>query len=198
MENVFRVFFHELGHFVARELNLKYFNGTGSAEILIYPCENDNNDFCGHLRPISPEELNSSDNTPVPLERLAEHLVVDVYGCIFQSYYLNSDFKNCTETNGEEDIKKWIGSLFANKLSYINRDIFPICIEYFEYLKSEHLLDAFMRIEPKDYLITLQDNKYCVDLNQLRNDISEIVEFHFQYYKLFVTCHQKIIDRNSH
>lgn len=198
MNKIHRVFFHELGHYVARELNHKYFAGTGSKEILIYPCELDNNEYCGHITPNRPFGVSESDKTPVPLCRLAEHLASDLYGCIFQSYYLNLDLEVCTslEGNGNDDIRKWAGSLSANKLSFINKHIYLLSIEHLEFLRGSQLLDPFMSLNPNKYLIELENKKCRVDLDKLHEDISHAIEEHFKHYKAYVEKHQIIINKH--
>jgi len=196
MNKIHRVFFHELGHFVARELNENYFDGTGSVEIKIYPCPQDASEYCGHLTPIRPEGISENDKTPVPIDRLAEHLTCNIYGCIFQSYYLNIDVRTCTDINGEDDIKDWIGSLSANKLSFLNKEIFQLSTQYLELLKSQKLLDKFIKVLPEDYLIETEYRHYVVNLHKLRDDTSQIIEEHHEYYKKFVEGHQEIIDNN--
>lgn len=197
MERIKRVFFHELGHFVARELNYIHFNGTGSAEIKIYPCREEQSEYCGHITPILPEGVLESDRTAVPIDRLAEHLASDLYGCIFQSYYLNTGLETCTKTNGKDDIKDWIGSLYANKLSFLNTKISPLSIKHLELLKSQKLLDQFMKLTPEEYLIEAEEKHFSVNLEKLRRNTCILLVEHGEYYKKFVEQHQAVINENS-
>jgi hypothetical protein len=196
MDKVYRVFFHELGHFVANELNHKYFNGTGSYEIKIYPCEKNCLDYCGHITPIRPEGIHENDKTPVPLERLAEKLASFLYGCIFQSYYMDTDILSCTKINGHNDIQNWLGSLIANGLGSLNSEIITLSIEHLDLLKSQKLLDKFVNIIPENYLIETKVNHFNIDLEKLTTDTYQIIDEHYRYYKNFVIEHQKIIDYN--
>lgn len=79
LAKIHRVFFHELGHFVARELNKKYFDGVGCEEIRIEPCNTFNYDFMGKTIPEKPYDFNENDSeSKVPLTRLAQTLATRI------------------------------------------------------------------------------------------------------------------------
>src|SRR4051812_19744682 len=103
MPTIDRVFYHELGHFVAHQLNFAYYKGNGICEIKIYPCHQNIEEYCGHTKPIEPEGYDEKDKKPPPAERLAEYLARTVYGCMFQAYYEKSELVNCFKKYGTHD-----------------------------------------------------------------------------------------------
>lgn len=61
MNNPHTVFFHELGHFIANELNRKYYSGTGNNSISIYPSSNNPYVFDGETN-VYPREGGITDS----------------------------------------------------------------------------------------------------------------------------------------
>jgi len=88
-----RTFWHEVGHFVAQELNKKYFTGCGNLEIRISKRIVQNEaDFEGEAKKNLPEdyvERNAIKDYPAPV------IASLVYGCIFQSAFLNQNLDAC-------------------------------------------------------------------------------------------------------
>lgn len=194
MDKVNRVFFHELGHFVAREINQKYFNGTGSKEFLIYPCDQDPHEFCGHIVPNVPNGVYMTK--PPPLIRLAEHLTSLFYGCVFQAYYNQTDLKDCFNKYGNDDMNSWYTSLNENNLSHINKNIANIEKEYFNSLLKERTLDDFMTLDPENYLIENGEKRYYVDIQKLREDTMDLVKKHYIVYNELIQQYNKMINGN--
>lgn len=193
MNKIHRVFFHELGHFVARELNLKYFDGTGSSEVKIYPCQCDYSEYCGHITPIRPSD-DLSPNASVPLERLAEYLAALLYGCVFQSYHSNTCLEDITKKYGNDDMGKWLGSLIDSNLARLNSEIFRLSLEHLDTLRGNKLLDNFMQVVPETYLVETGSRHFSVDLEMLRVDIFPFIEELYPYYNVYVRRHQEIIN----
>ena len=54
MDTVERVFFHELGHFVAHEINKLKYNRFGVESISLKRCLRDRNVWCGFCQPRQP------------------------------------------------------------------------------------------------------------------------------------------------
>ena len=74
-ENLHRVFFHEIGHYVARELNFEYFqNGNGVEKIFIKTHKINPNyiEYEGGTIPIKPKDW---DGRPT-ISSIPEHLGV--------------------------------------------------------------------------------------------------------------------------
>lgn len=189
-----RVFFHELGHFVARELNFKFYSGTGTKEILIMPCGDKSlGEYCGQIIPNVPEGIDLEMKIPVPLNRLAEHLAALTYGCIFQAYNLNTDLEDCFNANGRKDLNSWRCSLISNKLGSFRQDIFEAEKEYFNKLLKNKSLEDFMKIEFKNYLKLENDNLYVIEIDRLREDLSYTVNNHYSQYQELILTYKSIL-----
>jgi hypothetical protein len=101
MENIRRVFFHELGHFVANQINKLSLSGSGTEKILLYLCQQNSNIYCGMTSSVVP---NGCDRTsPPPKNRLPQSLLSAIYGCIFQAYERDESLRKCLDENGNDD-----------------------------------------------------------------------------------------------
>ncbi|WP_423738036.1 hypothetical protein [Chitinophaga caseinilytica] len=88
-----RTFWHEVGHFVAQELNKKYFGGCGNLEIRISKALVHNEiEFHGEAKKNVPDEYRESDaikDYPAPI------IASLAYGCFFQSAFLGQRLDAC-------------------------------------------------------------------------------------------------------
>src|SRR2546428_7727245 len=168
MGKIERVFFHELGHFVAQELNNMHYAGTGVKEIKIHPCEEKPDEFCGGTQPNLPEGQEEDDKKPPPIERLAQFLISKVHGCMFQCYYESSSLSDCYRTFGNGDIDSWLGALVSHKLSVENKHFAAAEQKYYDTLLTEKTLDPLMKLQPNDYLVIEKPNHYLVNMEKLR------------------------------
>ena len=182
-----RVFFHELGHFVAHEIIFRTFgiHKTERIEIKRY-----GNDYAGQLVPAVPE--GQDPNTP--LTNQCEKIVELAYGCIFQAVYLSTDFKECFnhKSQGYDDASVWAGIL--GRIGH-NKQIQISTLQnaYFTYLKESGTLVNFFKINPNKYIITITEDLGIVDINLLLADISEEIESHNAIFLVFVEKVRKII-----
>ncbi len=194
MSDLKRVFYHELGHFVAHELNRTYYSGLGTKSISIFPFPPNPELYLGEAK--MNLSLDEKGKKAPSLEQLAAYLASSSYGCIFQSYYLKTSLKECFDLNGGDDIQKWFGSLLANGLDWLNSDIAACEREYFELLKTNNELDAFMQLNPNDYLTETADKIYAVDIAKLQKDSSPLIEKHYLLYKTLIEKYNQIIEGN--
>jgi len=195
MSNNFqRVFFHEVGHFVAKELNFKL-NGIGEAESIELESIGYNNEYLGRTKPKIPAGVDPNRS----IVHLAEKLASLVYGCFIQSLFLNQNFTICFDMkgNGIEDLKEWDGILlnFSNKRSEIIKNE----EKYFEKLislKENGHFDSFFGLNPDDYVIKDINNLslYHLNLNAVRANIDEFLEIHQQYYYEFLNEIKNILE----
>lgn len=194
MNELNRVFYHELGHFVAHELNRIYYAGLGTNSISIFPFPENPELYLGEAKMnLSPDER---EKKAPSLEQLPMYLASSSYGCIFQSYYMKTELKKCFDLNGEDDMQKWIGALFANGLDWLNSDIAACEREYFDLLSNNKELDVFMQLNSSDYLLESADKIYSVDIAKLRSDTSAFVEKHYSHYNSLIEKISQIIDGN--
>lgn len=192
MNDVTRVFFHELGHFIAREINHKLFGHTEVISIMI-------DHYNGHLYTGDTKIKISDDQRerrPPSIEDLPIYLASSSYGCIFQSYYLNTSLKECFDQNGGEDINQWYGSLLANKLVGWNQEFSKVERDYFAYLMKEDALADFMKIEPEKYL-QKTGNGFLVDVLKLRQDTTVLIKQHIEDYSILLAKYKEVIKRAS-
>jgi hypothetical protein len=194
MSQLNRVFYHELGHFVAHELNRIYYTGLGTKSISIFPFPANPELYLGEAKMnLSPDER---EKKAPSLVQLPVYLASSSYGCIFQSYYMKTELKKCFDLNGEDDMQKWIGALFANCLDWLNSDIAACEREYFDLLSNNRELDVFMQLNTSDYLIESADKNYSIDIANLRSDTAAFVEKHYSHYNSLIEKISQIIDGN--
>jgi hypothetical protein len=192
MEEIKRVFFHEFGHFVAREINNRFYNGPEVIEIVITPFPFRPGLFEGDTR------IKTSDDAKekyVPTKDiLPEYLASSSYGCFFQSYYMHAGLKDCFNANGMDDQQKWSNSLFHNGFEGYAPKVSEEEYEFFNYLTEKKLLDDFMMLNPDKYLIGNEDLSYHVDLNLLRGDTNNLIETHKEIYKILIDRYHKVLN----
>ncbi len=193
MESIQRVFFHELGHFVAHELNHKFYNGTEVEEIVIHPCNENINELCGYCKPINP----SNENNPVLIERLSQHLGVLAHGCIFQSYFMQQNFTECmcNGGHGSLDLKKWTSDLSHFRQN--NSTFASIEDLFFEKIVSESALDGFITLDVWNYIKDSNKSCYTIDVEKLRKDTTLSLDEYSAYYLELINRYQSKIRYSS-
>lgn len=194
-EDIKRVFFHELGHFVAREINHLYYSGQSTKSIDIYPHELHPELFLGDLKVYVSNDGKGSK--VASLDVLPEYLASSTYGCFFQSYYQRTSIRECLDKNGTDDMQKWITSLMANGLDWLNSDIASCDEEYFKLLNHTNKLDELMKLKPENYLIDNENMNYSVDIDKLRKDTSGLIEKHYLFYKTLVDKYIVILNEGE-
>jgi hypothetical protein len=142
---------------------------------------------------LSPDER---EKKAPSLVQLPVYLASSTYGCIFQSYYMKTGLKKCFDLNGEDDMQKWIGALFANGLNWLNSDIAACERKYFDLLANNEELDAFIQLNPSNYLIESTDRIYSVDIAKLRKDTSAFIAKHYPFYESLIEKYSQIINGN--
>lgn len=186
-----RTFTHEIGHFVARELNKKIFEiGFGVEEIYITGKENiyTSKNGSGGTIPKKPDDFieNNIINNP------AEHVAVLLYGCLFQSIYYKTKFAECfaieNYANGKKDaedfssMEKYISGQKRRKIvEYINE-------EYINDLNSfpEHF-KVINELCYENFIICEKDGDYIINLEKLKNELKSFLEDHIKYYEKLIS-----------
>lgn len=185
MESIQRVFFHELGHFVAHELNYKYYEGNGVAEMVIHPCEENINEHCGYCTPIN----NTNENKPAPIERLAQFLAATIHGCLFQAYFMEQSFEECMclGGNGEGDTTQWSSILYIHRQN--NQRFTSLEDAFFKKLVTQKALDGFKKLNVSDYIKDTKNQIHTFDVGKLREDTSAILEEYSSLYKELIALY---------
>jgi hypothetical protein len=187
--NLHIVFFHELGHYVAHNLNRKL-TGIGAVESIIlkrHEIEPNNFDYTGETKPLN------KTNREILLVNLVEKLCVIIYGCYFQLLFTKErDIKSCfcyenKKARGYKDCYNMIAALQRFDVNGEEKAIFYdyILKEYFEKIKKEKEINQFFNIVPENYLSNIQDDIVNVELSKLDNDISDAIENHKTTYSDF-------------
>lgn len=193
MEDIKRVFFHEMGHLVADEINHLHFSDKDIESITIFPCQQDQTRYCGETRLLSLTK--ASRNTPPTKERLAQRLLAITYGCLFQAYMQGSTLKEAFDANGHEDIDLWSSMLDTHGIKYYKTAFIELDSEFFERLKYNGALNELLAIPFMDYLIDNGDRTFTVKLADLRDSIRPLIDKHLVYYERQIADYQKVIEK---
>lgn len=193
MEDIKRVFFHELGHFIAREINHKYYNGQGTKSISIYPYPHNDELFLGDTK--INLSANGKEKESPSKQELAEYLASSTYGCIFQAYYQKTSLKQCFDNNGGDDLNKWFGALLSNDLDWLNSDIASADREHFDSLNEKGELDDMMKLIPQDYLIDNGNQNFEINIPKLQEDTFSFIEKHFSIYQKLIEKYSEIVSQ---
>ena len=190
-----RVFFHELGHFVAHELNKRYYKGTGTKSIEIFPTEVDKNLFQGDAKVVCTADEKERD---VPnIEMLPEVLAAATYGCIFQAYYKKEDsFDDCFAKNGTEDTTLWKEAMRNFRIDDFRNEILADEREFYKSLWSKKELEDFIKLDQENYLTEHGTENYYVDIDKLRTDTEAFVTNHRKAYDALIQKYQAYIDKH--
>lgn len=195
MDSITRVFFHELGHYVAQELNRIYYGGTGVHEMSIFPCATDNSELCGGTLPKLPDGVDRTEHRPPPIERLAQLLASLVHGCMFQCYFDGTKFGDCLITFGDGDINDRLGALSSHGISFAHKYFYNLDVLYFQNLVSNSLLSDFGKLNPQDYFLSQNQDKILIDLDRLQKEIGPVIAAYYPTYKGLIDSYNAIISR---
>ena len=95
MSEIHRVFFHELGHFIAHELNFQLYGGHKTKSIFLKPYPPMPELYLGEAK------VEVENGSYIPLkEEVPSYLASSTYGCLFQAYYTGEELKQAQK-------KKW-------------------------------------------------------------------------------------------
>ena len=198
MDKVRRVFFHELGHFVAQEINRRYYDGRGVKEIVIHPCERNFNELCGYTKPNVPKGYNDKVVKAPPIYRLPLKLASLTYGCMFQAYLTGGALLECYREHGESDMNSWANYISANRFGYtIKADLGKIEAQYYNSLVTGKLLEDFRELNPSDYLSSPKPNNYDVDVEKLRRHTHQMLIAHRKDYRKLIGSYRVVIRNNT-
>ena len=191
-QNLKRVFIHEIGHYVARELNCELYNlGDGVEQIFIKTHNFSNSiDYLGGTTARKPKEYVENGE----IKNVYEHTAVLLYGCLFQTMYLKSisnyEFRSCfnlkENANGKCDAKE-----FNAMSKHITGPIRKKIVEYTEnkYLNmlnaDQNHLQKIYKLEPSKFL-KANDDGYCVHLELLKKELSYFIIKHKKYYSDYI------------
>lgn len=181
-----RVFYHELGHFVADIINKNHWNGPDVLEFSIEHVK-EQNDYTGKVRVndgTEPEKLE--------FEKLSPRLTTLIYGCLFQAYFHFKNrvaFKECVYGgHGKSDIQnhKEYASVHLGFMNGCLEKLSKFQDGYVDFIFNEKKFDMFLGIDPIKYA-TAKGEGYEIDFEMLYSDIKERIEEHAGVYNQFVS-----------
>lgn len=185
MKDLRRVFYHELGHFVAHELDKRYFGGPGTKSIELYH-DPHNRDIWGGNAKVNLSEGEKEKNVPFK-ERIAEYLATSTYGCMFECYLLNQPLTECFKIggHGQKDGEQWHNVLVSYKIFDYRKGIIQADDDYLKMLLENNFLAEFMKLNPDEFL-EAYGTGYLVKMENLRAAVSDLVDVHAAEFKKLI------------
>lgn len=190
MNDLHRVFWHELGHFVAQELNYRFYKGPGTKEIIIYRSPN-NYDFFEGKTIVNRED--DKEYIP-PIECFTFYLASSVYGCIFQAYFRNETLDDCFVEHGKGDSEQWGKIICRYGFNGYQPDLFACEKKYFNKLKENGGLDELKDINPDDYLVNDGNDNYHINIDELKKVIDKFISSHVKVYETLVQSYNNLLE----
>jgi hypothetical protein len=192
-------FFHELGHFVAHELNAIHFGGPEVIRITLEPEKSDRD-----------AEISIGDATfyaPTNIDfrsRLPQYLASLVYGCYFETYYLQKTidkrpvadclpaFVECYSA-GKGNADASLRCTFLDSIGVVMEKYLFSDIEdaYFEKLVRGNHLDMWMILDPEKYV---RNGTLLIDVPRLRAEMTKNILEHATLFLKFVDRLKNCLD----
>ena len=198
-KNLKRVIYHEIGHFMARELNYELYGIGEGVESIFIKTHNiiGSTEYSGGTVPKKPKGY-VDDKEIINVKETAAFFL---YGCLFQTLYFifflsedisyRSCFSSKKEANGRFDM-----SDFSGMSKYISGDKRKKIVEYTESEYINLLLCDQVHLEKLfniDIIETLNKKQDSVDLEILKVKLSDFKNEHKKYYSKFIETIDKII-----
>jgi len=175
-------FFHEVGHLIAREINLKHFGVMGATkEIRLYPSK-----FSGRYDGETIPEVPEGEDPQKSTVSVAEKLAVIPYGCYIEAIYLERDFEICfspDNSGGRDLVDGWSG---LKEKAADTKALYQYIKDHFNNLKESGCFKELLKIDVEQYLIETEKENYIIDLEKLRKIIAEFLLRHEEIYLPFV------------
>jgi hypothetical protein len=187
-----RIFMHEVGHFIAHQMNKLFYNGSlGVDEINIYK---ELDEYWGSTIPLKP--VNDFKELPPPPERLVSFLILCYYGCVVQSAYQEIELNDCFNIYGKGDKDEIIGFLDQNKI-YRNNEIFKLFCNYTENSNAKNHFSEVFKLNHLDYFKKKDNSHFKIDLAKLENKLLPFFDKHFEEYDSLVKDCNKLCGINN-
>ncbi len=200
MNDLQRAFIHEMGHFIAAELNYKLCNYDRRIdEFKLYLRDNSTILYDGYVRT---KNVVISDR--FNHEIIANYFGNAVYGCLFESLYRKIDLDQClcdisieenllqNFGNGQDDyyeifirlrlVENELKSVFDKWRSYLFDDYFNQLHE----LKNRNHFKSVFSLDVNDYILKKRYNEYLIDIDKLKLELNEFLEFHKPFFEQFL------------
>ena len=195
-----RVFWHEVGHFVAASYNQLYYGwyGTNSITLIKRQIGTNRYDFTGEHAPIKPENYNPKE----PIKQPAAKIACLAYGCIFQSIRL--DYKKlsyCFDqniyANGYDDFKDVVGVAARIEIYPPNTKHIYECIDaHFERIRKNPEFKELFASDISDF-IQSEEDKFNIDIEGVELLVADFLRKHERNYRLFVEELEFILENSN-
>ncbi len=197
-----KVFFHELGHYIANRINHINFCMSPVQEIILTKHENASKvKYEGQTSFKIPKGESIITSLKHPPQKIAEL----VYGCYFQSLYLNVPLTLCLDwrndkANGLKDYEGIMDVLSTCEVpTNKNKEFYNYILKkYFSRLKlHKQEFETLFKLSPSNYLIKKNDIVFQVDLKKLENATEDFIKFHTPTYLNFISEISLILGFNN-
>lgn len=202
-----RVFIHEMGHFVAGELNYRLFNYDRRIEEFKIVPRIGTKFYNGSVYDSKSKKDSYSVNTS------ANEYVQLFYGCLFEVLFRNIALNKCLCTSVSREnhsINNFgNGKVDANYIFYIGirKEIKEFASTWYEFISGDffeemkslnnHFEKAFI-FDVNDYILKeFNHNSYLIDVTKLLESLSVFLEFHEPYFYSLVNKLQSIQGLNK-
>lgn len=189
--NLKRTIIHEIGHFVAIELNNLLFESGECLSIqLNAETVNGENDFRG----LTKSDVNNDKDEKTKWNLLSQRIAVLVYGCFFQCLFEEKELNDCFGFNNS--------SLNGATDRQMYNTVFPFEVEREQRRETEKYLNEYLNslnLSRKDFeivfnqnfteIINTEENLIEVNLKNLKENLDEFLKSHLEVFKEF---HEKI------
>lgn len=185
MDGLRRVFFHELGHFIALEISTEGDSPIESIKLIPHPI------YKSHYT----GDTKVSRELPRTLDQLPANLANYLYGCIFQSYHLGNNLRDCfgQGKHGKDDSDKWYAMLFEHKLHGADFDFQVTEDEFYNLLINDKILDEIAETDHLKYLLPLENGEFEIDLSLVRKDFAKFIEKHKLIFNILLEKYKAVI-----
>lgn len=183
------VFWHEIGHYCTQQLNKEYYGKYGCQGIEIMKEIRDG--VINYTGGATPNKPPGYDPKSQQVNHPASMVGSLVYGCIFQSSFLNTPFANCFETqynnaNGFHDYNGVWGLaakffLSAGEKSKLN----TLILEQLEVVRASIAKSAIFDIDISNFINT-EEEKTWIPTEELDKLFADFIAQHGPDYKIFV------------
>lgn len=190
-EDLQRVFIHELGHFVAAELNFILYNFDRRAIEMKLEPRPGTKFYNGSIR-----TNKSMDDNYHPINTSKEY-VQTFYGCLFECLFRHIHINDCIKNSvtREEHLISNIGNGKIDALyiySYAQRkEIKEVSSKWYEYVTSvffssmktkRHYFRKIFTIEIENFILDEIDGTFFIDLVKLRSECEIFINEHKRIY----------------
>jgi len=195
--DLIRCFFHEVGHFVAREVSVKHFGVSPVKEISLKPSEKAAWLYLGSTGFVIPEGMEDVQH----VINVPEKIVGLAYGCFFESLYKKIPFENCFSPNssGTIDLDHWNATLNEQGIyggAGKRDELIDTEKAYFNQLKESQFFEKIRAIDVASFLIAQgNQGEFVVDLEKLRSELSAFLYEHETFFLSYMKKVRELIDK---